>query len=336
MSHLRCVVTGPRRVVLAEDTLPSFVPPGGLRIRTIYSLISPGTELAMYNGTHIGIGDPSISFAKYPFHPGYAAVGEVVETGEGVVGFTPGDRVFFAGGHASEAMVPATSASLAAVPRGLDLRIAPFARLAQIAYTAPFVAGEAAGKDVAVIGLGLVGNLAAQLFRRAGARVFAFDTLPARRDWARLCGIEHAFTVDGDTVENIRRAMGDAKPTIVVEATGSAALVPPCLRLVADRGTVVLLGSPRQTVELDVYSLIHRTGAHLVGAHERVIPDAAANATDKRKVTGAMLEALGAGGLEVRPLLSRMAAPSEIADCYQALDAEKDKLIGVLLRWSDD
>jgi threonine dehydrogenase-like Zn-dependent dehydrogenase len=181
--------------------------------------------------------------------------------------------------------------------------------------------------------LGLIGNLAAQLFRLAGARVFAFDALPARCRWAKLCGIERAHEAEGDIVEGVRRAMGETKPAVVVEATGIAALVPTCLRLAAERGTVVLLGSPRQTVELDIYSLIHRTGARLVGAHERVIPERAAGSTDKRGITRAMLGALADGTLNVGPLISRIAAPEEIADCYRALDAQKDKVIGVLLRW---
>jgi threonine dehydrogenase-like Zn-dependent dehydrogenase len=287
----------------------------------------------MYNGTHIGLNDPDIPFAKYPFYPGYAAVGEVIETGAGVLDVREGDHVFFAGGHAREAIVAADSASLAPLPEGLELKLAPFARLAQIAYTAPYVAGDARGQDVAIIGLGLIGNLAAQLCERGGARVFAFDTLPERCNWAALCGIERVFTVKGDAFESIRKAMGGAKPSIVIEAAGIGALIPICLGLVAERGTVVLLGSPRQTVELDVYSLIHRSGVRLVGAHERVIPDIATSRADKRGVTRSMLQALKDGEIAVRPLISRIAPPREIADCYHALDAAKDKVIGVLLRW---
>lgn len=46
-----------------------------------------------------------------------------------------------------------------------------------------------------------------------------------------------------------------------------------------------------------------------------------------------MLRALADGTLNVGPLISRIAAPEEITDCYRALDTEKDKVIGVLLRW---
>jgi 2-desacetyl-2-hydroxyethyl bacteriochlorophyllide A dehydrogenase len=335
MGNLRCVVTGPRRVELVTEEPRSALAPQEIRIRTIYSLISPGTELAMYNGTHIGLNDPNITFAKYPFYPGYAAVGEVTEIGPGVASLTRGARVFFAGGHASESIVPAGSADLAPLPEGLEPKLAPFARLAQISYTAPFVAGNIRGRDVAIIGLGLIGNLAAQLCKHAGAHVFAFDTLPQRCKWARSCGVEHAFPVEGDIYESVQSAMGAGRPSIIIEATGIAAVVPICLRLVAERGAVILLGSPRQIVEMDIYSLIHRTGVRLVGAHERVIPDISADSANKREVTRAMLQAVENETVVVRPLISRIASPHEIGDCYQALDAEKDKAIGVLLQWDE-
>lgn len=50
-------------------------------LETCYSLISPGTELALYMGTHMGLKNPASTWAKYPFHPGYAAIGRVVARG---------------------------------------------------------------------------------------------------------------------------------------------------------------------------------------------------------------------------------------------------------------
>ena len=47
-------------------------------------MISPGTELAFYTGTHIGFKDPSVKWAEYPFYPGYASVGNFVEIGNNI------------------------------------------------------------------------------------------------------------------------------------------------------------------------------------------------------------------------------------------------------------
>jgi 2-desacetyl-2-hydroxyethyl bacteriochlorophyllide A dehydrogenase len=331
----RCVVTARGQAVVMDEPRP---PLGrdDVRIQTAYTLISPGTELALFNGTHIGFSDPSHPFAKYPFRPGYAAVGRATEVGADVTRFAPGDQLYCAGGHGSENTVPESEFTLTALPQGLDPRLALFARLAQIAYTALHVAGDVADQTVAVVGLGLVGNLAAQLFQRAGARVFAFDTMAARCDWAKRCGIEHAFAVDGNLAAHAAGAMGELRPTIVVEATGNAALVPVCLGLVAEQGTVLLLGSPRTTVELDVYRLIHHSGARLAGAHERVIPDVAQDGLDKREVTRRMLAAIAKGELIVEPLISRIVGPDQLGASYRALDQEKDKVIGVLLDWGQD
>ncbi len=72
-----------------------------------YSLISPGTELAMFTETHIGFPIPDFKYAKYPFRPGYAAVGKAVLVGKNVDHIAEGDTVFCRGKHASHSIGPA-------------------------------------------------------------------------------------------------------------------------------------------------------------------------------------------------------------------------------------
>src|SRR5205823_14784118 len=67
--------------------------------------ISPGTELAVYTGTHQWLQDPNLPDWKFPFRPGYSAAGRVVALGSGVGGWQPGDRVSYPGNHASHELL---------------------------------------------------------------------------------------------------------------------------------------------------------------------------------------------------------------------------------------
>ncbi len=74
-------------------------------VENIYSLISPGTELALFMGTHVGFKDPEITWARYPIAPGYASVGRIVGIGKSVSQFRMGEYLFHYGTHASHSVI---------------------------------------------------------------------------------------------------------------------------------------------------------------------------------------------------------------------------------------
>jgi threonine dehydrogenase-like Zn-dependent dehydrogenase len=203
--------------------------------------------------------------------------------------------------------------------------------MAQIAYTAILVASRTSGRQVAVLGLGMVGNFAAQLFQIQGAEVWGIDLLPARREWARQCGLAETIGAGGaDPIAAIKEVTAGQGADIVVEATGDPSLVNPALQMAATLGEVILLGSPRGKAEVDVYELIHRTGVCLKGAHERLFSELA----DRRIVLEQIMQYMQDRRLIVEPLISQKVPPSEIGASYQALLHHKELVIGVLVDWS--
>ena len=113
---------------------------------------------------------------------GYACAGVVVAAGDGVDGFAPGDRVACAGaGYANHAELVTVPANLVVhVPQELSLEKAAYATLGAIAMQGVRVADPRLGEVAAVIGLGLIGQLAVQLLRASGCRVLAVDINPER------------------------------------------------------------------------------------------------------------------------------------------------------------
>src|SRR6185369_3215344 len=96
----QAVLVEPFRVEVREAELPA-PGPQQIRVRTLASAVSAGTELAVYTGTHQWLQDPTLPDWKFPFRPGYSAAGVIDAVGPDVEGWQPGDRVSFPGNHAS-------------------------------------------------------------------------------------------------------------------------------------------------------------------------------------------------------------------------------------------
>ena len=311
--------------------------PESVLVRSLYSLISPGTELALYTGTHVGIPDPGNTFAKFPFYPGYSVVGIVEAVGKNVKSFAEGDIVYTIGKHATYNIVPCSNANHPVVKlTGQNMvERAPFARLAAICMTGIVQTSIRFGDCAVVLGLGLIGNLAAQLYSILGAQVIGVDLIEKRLDIARQTSIDH--TVLSGSHTNLRKVLleitGDAEPDIVVEATGSPQMVIPSLELVRKLGQVVALGSTRGNVDLNVYEYVHRKGVRWVGAHEGLQNEP--GFVNRSVLTRYVMKLIEIGALSVDPLLTHKLPYKEAKHGYELLLNKQDEALGILLDWTE-
>lgn len=332
--------TQPFKIVFPQAYAVEFQPAGvpvpnddQFVLETHVSLISPGTELAFYCGTHIGLPDPGNSWAKYPFSPGYAAVGRIMAQGSQVPATQPETLYFSATPHAAHACVELGADSFfLPIPPNLAPEKAVFTRLAAIAATALAVAPITSGERVAVLGAGLIGNLAAQHFQIAGARVASVETNAARLEIARKCGLNAVAGGQG-VGERLREALG-GEPDVVVEATGVAALVNAALEMVRKRGRVVLLGSPRGLTEINAYRHIHQRGVMMTGAHEGL--QGFDGLSSRLELTQNSLDLIARGEIAVAPLLTQILPASAIQSAYEMLIHQQDKALGIVLDWRND
>src|SRR5437762_6734963 len=99
MKARQVVITESYKAAVREVDLPGPAP-NQILVRTEDSFVSPGTELAVYTGTHQWLKDPNLPDWKFPFRPGYIAAGTVISVGAQVTICKPGDRVSYPGNHA--------------------------------------------------------------------------------------------------------------------------------------------------------------------------------------------------------------------------------------------
>ncbi len=283
----RIVFPEVRRVACEEVPIPA---PEGLRphdllIRTACSLVSAGTEIAIYSGSHIDYTIPGSTYPRMPHHPGYSLAGTVLATGSAVTAYRAGDRVAASAPHASHVVVDSATGLLAPVPEGVTFEQGCLARLAAIAMQGVRLARVTLGDTVAVFGQGLVGQFARQHARLEGAVLtVAVDLIDSRLDLARHHGNHgnhggndaaqegESHTVNPrsqDPLTTIMERTHGRGVDVAIEATGSPQVIDTALKVAADFGRVVLLGSPRGRLEIDPYSDVHRKGVSLIGAHAR-------------------------------------------------------------------
>src|SRR5689334_8950423 len=164
----RAVMPGPREIAIESFEVPE-PGPGQVLVETEASGVSPGTELAVYTGIHQWLGDPTRAWPKFPFVPGYSAVGRVAALGQGVQGFAVGDRLVWPGRHESHALIGVSNpeAAIWRIGDGVPAQVAALALITRFPLTALVRAERMLGQAVAVMGLGTIGQITLRLFSAA-------------------------------------------------------------------------------------------------------------------------------------------------------------------------
>jgi NADPH:quinone reductase-like Zn-dependent oxidoreductase len=230
--------------------------PGHVRVRTVTSAISPGTEM-----TYIGAGatnpylrkrwDPDLRVfvpgppsIEYPIVFGYRAAGRVTESTTSAV--PVGARIYGKWRHTETVALPADVAGDQRIPDGLSFDDGvDLAQMAPIGMNAIAYAGEELrGTPTVVIGAGPVGLIVAQLAAASGASaVHVVDRLASRLEIAKSCHLDTLLSTEGvDVARELKRSLGAEGVAVVFECTGSTRALQEAIRTVRRRGRVVAVG----------------------------------------------------------------------------------------------
>jgi len=315
-------------VAVGETEIPA-PGPGEVLIEAEYSCVSPGTELRCLAGRQEGT-------PGWPFIPGYALAGRVIGCGPDTRTYV-GTRVLCAGtghasahrmwgGHVSHAVQPETA--VFPLPDGMDFLDAVVARLVAIAYHGLRLSHPQPHENVAVIGLGIIGQLSARLHALTGARVVAADLSPFRVEAARSAGIE-AIVPGVELAESMRGLLPDGAE-VVVDATGLAAVLPEAIRIARDlpyddapnQGARLLIQGSYAGEFTVPYQAAFRKQLSILLPRDR-------QPRDMR----AALDVIHRGKLQVRDLVTRICAPEEAPEVYAALRDPAAGLLTAVFRW---
>lgn len=224
--------------------------------RTLYTLVSPGTELNVYVGNYAK--DPAMTWGKFPFVPGYAASFEAEAVGSEVKDIKPGDIVYCMGQH--QTFQRATRDKLIPAPKGLSPEKVPFARLMNVTMSTLTTTAARPPAKVLVTGLGPIGLMGALIFARSGYDVIACDPVKERQDVARACGLKNVFGAVPVADPSVK-----GQVALVLECSAHEQAVMDGCAVVLKGGEVVMVGVPMvRRTEICAQELMNRVFRNMV------------------------------------------------------------------------
>ncbi|MGO9334215.1 MAG: zinc-dependent alcohol dehydrogenase [Acidimicrobiales bacterium] len=271
-SRRRVIVSAPDIVEVVTEAVPPLEPGEALVEMSVSGVC--GSDKAGAHGEH--------AFLSPPYYPGHEVVGVVLAVADGVDDVAVGDRVtveptlvcghckpcrrqaenlcenleFFGCGYREGGMADVFSAParrLHKVPETFsDYQAALIEPLATPVH-AVRLAGNLAGKTVAILGSGTIGLLALTAVRRAGAgKVLSTDTLAAKRELALTLGADAVVDAGVDDLAGVVRGELGESVDVVFDCVANQATLAEAVKMAVKGGTVVVLGGPRKPATVDL------------------------------------------------------------------------------------
>jgi 2-desacetyl-2-hydroxyethyl bacteriochlorophyllide A dehydrogenase len=336
------VFDAPHSIRIDDETTGALAP-GQVRVRTLYSGVSAGTELTAYRGTNPYLHrrwDPERRLfmegqegTGYPAVHGYEESGVVLEAAPDVAGLKPGMHVCGSWGHRGEAVVQ--GARLHVLPDGVDPVLGVFCRIGAIALNGILDARINLGETVAVFGLGVVGQLVCQLARLSGAQVIAVDPVESRRRVALELG---ATEVLGDgAAEAIKARTGGRGADVCIESSGATAALHQAVRACAYSSRVVALGFFQgDAVGLRLGDEFHHNRIDLVCSQISGVDPVLQHRWDDGRLAREFLRLVGEGRVTLHPLITDVVPVAQAPELFRRLDQRLPDVLQTVLAFEHE
>ena len=320
--------------------------PHELRVRTLYSGISAGTEMTAYRGSNPYLSKqwdaknrlflPSETPSQpYPLSGwGYEEVGEVIEVSPDVTSLKVGDIVYGTWGHRTHHILQEEYANQRIKPENLDPILAIYSHLGPIALNGILDANIHVGETVAIFGLGVVGQVIAQLAKLSGARVCGVDLIEKRLELARDVGaIDYGFNPkDGSPAEKIKELTNGRGADVTIEVSGSARALNEAVRATAYSARVVVLGFFQGEAQgLLLGEEFHHNRISLVCSQISNVDPSLSYRWDRIRLIHTIMELQAQGSLNLRPVITHVIPFKQAAQGFQILDETPDQALQVVL-----
>ncbi|HEY3333341.1 MAG TPA: zinc-binding alcohol dehydrogenase [Capsulimonadaceae bacterium] len=328
MSAKRFVFTGKQEVALEEFELEALKE-NEVRVQTRCSLMSTGTENIVFNRL-FEAGTGWDGWVKYPFYPGYLAVGEITEVGSAVTDRTVGQRIALRGGHSSHHNFNA--ANTFPIPEGLDDQQAAWFGLGKIAFMGAKVSDYHLGDSVLIIGAGPIGQMSVRWASAAGLRhIVVVDPVAQRLELAKRGGATAVISKSvTECADDVKAAIGGKLPRIVNDSTGNSAVFSAALTLADRFGRVVILGDTGTPSGQHLTHDVINRGLTIVGAHDVHTNEQWNDAT----ITELLFSLASSGRFDLSGLTSHVFAPADYASAYELANTKRGETMGIIFDWA--
>jgi len=322
------VLRAPNELARGDVPRPE-IPAGHTRVRILHSGIC-GTDLKIFNGAIA---------ARYPLIMGHEMVGELTD-GERVIvdpvlncgccfhckigqtNLCPHGGLIGRetdGGFAEFAVVP--QAQIFRLPDSVDLDVAPLIQVATTCLHAQERAAVGASESVAVVGLGVSGQLHVQIAKARGAgKVIGISRSRFKNDLARRLGADATIEAGPGAVNAVLEETEGRGADVVIECTGHMPSVADAIRMVRSGGRIVLFGITNATSgDLPFYDLYFK--------ELTLINNRAAVARD----FPATIDMVERGALQLAPLVTHRMALDDLSSALALLEDGADERLKIIL-----
>lgn len=319
-----------------------------VRIRTLYSGISAGTELTAYRGSNPYLtkrwdderrlfveGETSYDYPLIGW--GYEEVGEVVEIGQLVTGVQQGDRIWGMWGHRTETIQHEEYAAKRRLDPMTDPRVGIFSQIGAIALNVVLDADIHVGETVAVFGLGVPGQLVAQFARLNGARVIAVDNIASRRTLAVTLGAHEILDPnDGQVAERIRDLTEGRGADVCLEVTGNYRALHEAIRSVAYSSRVCAAGFMQgEGIGLRLGEEFHHNRVNVVSSQISGVAPSLQHRWDPYRLAATAIRLAERSDIDVLDLITHEFPLSDAARAFHLLDGASDEALQVVLTFGE-
>lgn len=329
--------------------------PNDLRVKTLYTGVSHGTEMGVYRNLvpqFSKVNDPELHLLlpadkvhswSYPLRScdpgswglGYSNVAKVIEKGENVKDFEIGDVVYSASPHQTQVVKDASE--FIKLPKGIDPKYGIFFFNLNTTYNAILDARIKLGDVVVISGLGLLGQLCAQMAKMSGAsRVYGIDTYEKRRRAAEENGCDATFdpATDGDIALKIRRLTNNRGADVVMEVSGNTRALNEAIRIAAPDTTVTVVSWYQSEAKgLYLADEFHHNRIGLKQSQSAHINPAFSNTYDlvrRNEICWEILQKLSLDNLMT------VADYDTAPEMYKIIDEHADDVIQVVFRYDEE
>lgn len=317
-----------------------------VRLRTLYSGISAGTELTAYRGSNPYLHkqwDPSLKLfiptqqptLTYPVSGwGYEEVGEVVELGTDVEGVSIGDIIFGTWGHRTHHIVEGEYARDRVQTKSLDPIFGIFSQIGSIAINGVHDARIRIGETVAVFGMGTLGQIVGQLAKKSGARVIGIDRFEKRLEIAgRSAGADIILNAgEGEVAERIRAITDNRGADVAIEVTGSTIALNQAVRSVAYSAKVVALGFFQgDATGLFLGEEFHHNRVNIVGSQIFGTDPELTYRWNRLRLVQTFMRLQADGIVNLNPIISHVIPFDNAGEAFRILDQEPENALQVVL-----